>query len=107
MRTLVLRGKTQKARQRIQQHGDTWEITEILPDRVRIQSLGKTFHVGGGVMEHDWRFVQIHGDRDYEIVLGRGQLPQPVLSSTVVESVCGHGYWLDQGTGNPPQRLGV
>jgi hypothetical protein len=53
-----------------------------------------TFHVGDGVMEHDWRFVQIHMDKDFKIEFGKGQAtatkianPLPDVTVTLREAL--------------------
>ena len=73
MRTVILSGVSQRGKQKIHQHGERWEILKEEQGRFLLKSSGATFHIGGGVMENDWRFVQIHGDKDFKIEFGKGQ----------------------------------
>lgn len=73
MKTVILSGVSQRGKTKISQHGASWEILEERMGRFLLKSSGKTFHEGDGVMGHDWRFVQIHGDKDFKIEFGKGQ----------------------------------
>jgi hypothetical protein len=43
-------------------------------------------------METDWRFVKIHGDKDFIIDFGKGQVETTQVRSTVLESTCITGH---------------
>lgn len=88
MQTVVLVPKTDKARQRLMQHGTTWEVKVVKPTSILVESLGETFHAGAGLMEKDWRWIQLHGDKQFFIALGQSTLPQTPHQTTVLPSCC-------------------
>ena len=87
MKTVILSGVSQRGRQKIQQHGTKWEILKEDMGRFLLKSSGLTFHMGDGVMDHDWRFVQIHGDKDFHIDFGKGQATLPRIATAVVPDI--------------------
>jgi len=79
MRTVILSGVSQRGKQKIKLHGTRWEILKEEQGRFLLKSSGLTFHVGDGMFEHDWRYVQVHMDRDFKIEFGKGQATIPMF----------------------------
>jgi len=64
-----LKGKTRKGKNRINQHGDVWEVIDEQLTKILLQSLEKTFKdTPGRVAEKDWRWISATEDRDFEVV---------------------------------------
>ena len=87
MRTVILSGVSQRGKQKIHLHGTRWEILKEEQGRFLLKSSGATFHMGDGVMEHDWRFVQIHFDKDFKIEFGKGQSTPPKFSNPTPDTI--------------------
>ena len=81
MRTVILSGVSKRGIQIIRLHGNRWELVKEENGRFLLRSSGATFHIGDGIMEPDWRFVQVHLDRDFHIELGKGQATIPQFAS--------------------------
>lgn len=69
---LILKGKTKKGKDRINQHGKLWKVTEIRPfeDKMRLESLNNTFKFNGKMIK-DVRWVSTHivtRDENFELV---------------------------------------
>ena len=69
---LRLKGKTKKGKDRINQHGALWKVTEIRPFEgvMRLESLKDTFKFNGKMIK-DVRWVSTHivtQDENFELV---------------------------------------
>ena len=69
---LRLKGKTKKGKDRINQHGKLWKVTEIRPfeGRMRLESLNKTFKFNNE-WRKDVRWVNVEivrNDENFELV---------------------------------------
>jgi len=69
---LRLKGKTKKGKDRINQHGALWKVTEIRPfeAKMRLESLNKTFKFNGE-WRKDVRWVSVEivrNDENFELV---------------------------------------
>jgi hypothetical protein len=87
MRTVILSGVSQRGKQKIHQHGSRWELLKEESGRFLLKSTGMTYHIGDGVMEHDWRFVQIHYDKDFKIEFGKGQSTPPKFKALTPDTM--------------------
>ena len=87
MRTVILSGVSQRGKQKIRQHGERWELLNEEMGRFLLKSIGLTFHIGDGIMENDWRFVQIHFDKDFKIEFGKGQSTPPKFSNPTPDAI--------------------
>ena len=84
MKTVILSGVSHRGKMKILRHGQVWEILEERMGRFLLKSSGLTFHLGDGNMDHDWRFVQIHGDKDFKIEFGKGQSTPPAIAKPLI-----------------------
>ena len=69
---LILKGKTQKGKSRITEHGELWKVTMIKNDKgvMRLESLNDTFKFNGE-WRKDVRWVSIEivrNDEHFELV---------------------------------------
>ena len=69
---LILKGKTQKGKSRINEHGTLWKVTMIKNDKgvMRLESLGDTFKFNCE-WRKDERWVSVNivrGDENFELV---------------------------------------
>lgn len=69
---LKLKGITRHGKNRIQQHGDWWEIDAVgtfngFP-AVLLNSRNETFNIGKGHKSRDQRWVHIKEDKDFEAI---------------------------------------
>lgn len=69
---LILKGKTKKGKDRINQHGKLWKVTEIRPfeGKMRLESLNKTFKFNNQWIK-DVRWVStsiVTQDENFELV---------------------------------------
>lgn len=62
-----LKGKTRHGKNRINQHGDVWEVIDEQLTRVLLQSLEETFKTTKG-RQKDWRWISSVDDKNFEIV---------------------------------------
>jgi hypothetical protein len=72
-----LTAKTRRGQNKIDQHGDTWnvrktEVSWLSPNTLLIESQLKTFkaHMGTGVAQEwqtDWRWVSLTADKDFHV----------------------------------------
>jgi hypothetical protein len=64
-----LRGKTRHGKNRINQHGDVWEVVDEQLTKILLQSLQNTFKdTPNRVAEKDWRWISSVDDKNFEIV---------------------------------------
>ena len=69
---LILKGKTQKGKSRINEHGELWKVTGFKQDKgvMRLESLNDTFKFNG-TWRKDVRWVNIEivrNDENFELV---------------------------------------
>lgn len=57
---VILEGKTRHGKNRINQHGNRWNIIELRQGRMLLESENKTDKGG-----HDWRWVDLHDDSNF------------------------------------------
>ena len=65
---IKLKGLTQKGKNRIKQHGDTWKIIVCFSKSLSLESLNDTFRLPNGRMIRDGRWIDIPEDHDFEII---------------------------------------
>ena len=66
-----LKGKSRHGKNRINQHGDVWEVVDEQLTKLLLHSLEKTFKdTPGRVPEKDWRWISAidHEDSNFTIV---------------------------------------
>lgn len=64
---IKLSPKSQKAKNRISQHGNEWIVIEIRKDRILLRSLNQTF-TNKKQIQFDLRWVFINNDNDFNII---------------------------------------
>jgi len=65
---IILSGKSNHGKNRINQHGDMWIVDLVDSHHLRIHSLNKTFKDGPGKWSHDIRRIAIKDDPDFKIL---------------------------------------
>lgn len=78
---IKLKGKTQHGKNRINQHGEWWEVTDLSVRRglYWLQSLDFTFRVKPLIKVKDSRSVSIVNDENFEIVEVRSAISEHVF----------------------------
>ena len=61
---VTLTGKTRHGKNRINQHGAKWEVIELRNGKMLLESENKTEGPRDN-KGHDWRWVDLHNDKDF------------------------------------------
>jgi len=72
--TITLKPKSKHGKDRIHQHGTVWKVRLMAGGRIFLESSNKTFRLGdhtNPTMTKDARWVDLSGDKDFEIREGK------------------------------------